>query len=1841
MNIKKLLSVVTALAMFMMTTASFGVFAEPGTELAGDIINVTAENAQDVLNGSEGSIDGKTIHFTESIDDVLLLAKPSAFEGSNTEYYKFGTGEKVDWSEDSGSVIGNHATYRRTISDVTFTAEPDVVLAGFKFSATHNYTDGYDYVRGVATGVIDGQSTTCYEYSSLNNISFDGLTISGSVEMGLYLSGDGQFESTKVDGVTFDGCTFTGASVTMDTGAAIKMNADSQYFSNIVVKDCTITNYFQGVYVQGVDGLEVSNNLIDNTTHNAVAMQSSTSNPAKGNVTVKENYITNVSDRAMRLGNVDATADIAINNNIMIDCGDELGQNIAAGTVTDGAAIDLENNYWSGNSVSSELVWLGTNLTAPENAGVIAGNFKGEVLEEYLGEGVELSPDGEITQKAFVTLEADGVTTSYKPDEALAFFAAFQNATEAKVTFEADFTIPAGQHIEVADGQTVTVDFNGHRFIKEDNAANAPIENYGILTLTDTTADRLGGISGENRCVNNYNDLTILGGTYTTTSTSGGTAIRNCNAESVLLVEDCTVSAGFYAVYNYGTATINGGKFENHSCSTCHRPNFAYTFSSEGTLYVHGGEIHGVQGALSICGGYAEIYDGTFYAHACELDSHPEGSVGSSTFYALYVAGEEKEAQCVVYGGDFTSEGKVAAIRVGNSLDGGKKLPANADVKGGSFTATVEGVPALLVDDAIGDAVVSGGTFSTEVSEDYLAEGTEMVASPDGGFTIGELPVVPEGQGTETEPYLISSVGELKWLRDTVNGGDSFEGKYVRLTASLDLSGIDWVPIGNGGTRLAHLVIGKTFAGTFDGYGNTISGLTISKNISGEQQGLFGVLYNATVKNLKLDQVHVEGAGDSVGAAVGAMSGASTVENVEVLSGSVSSASDGAGGVVGRMLAEGTIKDCINSASVTAAANSGVGGIVGKAYYTLEGKEMTISGCVNKGEITSPYAAGGIAGLSAANVINCENTGKITAGTEAGGIVAEQIFYGKVSGNSNSAEVANNGDGGTAYGGIIGWLRYAPVGSSYKNYEIITVTNNKNSAAISAPGATLGTGGIIGSIYNQATVTGNENTAPSITGGVFAAGIVGGPQTADDNQKIDNANIVITNNVSTTTIDKINGDFKDLYVYLNSKNFVSQDNFNAWSAEVGDVKYATFTAALSAAKEGDTITLLADSIAERTLQFPKNIKVDLGGHTLKLAGRMHLEDGTVFTNGSIDFEGFAWDDYYFEDGETVNSGIQTALFYTSGAVKFDNVKISGKNTIRLQAGVVYVNDGSTLTLTNGTEFSITGMDTATGLFANSGDHSAIVVLDNAKVTIEGGTGRGFMGLGVDANNAEISIGDIDSHAFSHIINSSFADTTITVDGAETCFNLDDSLTGEKITISGDSVVKATNITDDAVYNVLNKDQLVIEGGSFSKDPTDYLTEGAGVMFNDKTGLYYVTGTWTVDLTASVTELYAADTVEITVKADGENYSGAEWKLSYDTTKFELVGQKEVDEDKDTASNGVISGRAYDVTTSNAYDSDTELAVYTFKALAQETEVTGAFTLTEASVGTVEISAIGSLPAAEVGAPEEVTILLKDFTVTVMHNDTEVTELPLTIPYDGEEHIILVETEPAATVYYTVNDGTESTTAPVLTEPGTYTITYWVDVPDGYDQTAKAPVTITVTVGEPEYLVEVAAGNYVSGYKLILVYTNTDKAYFNYDGSETLMPDVTAAGYRYVDDSGMESTETYQHVYGYVVPTIMVDDETAADDEAYKAKVQFTTQGTPAVVNPYDYNINCDNAAAADLADVIYITSVYNATDSSMVEAYMKQILKADAFTDADGKRDKKVDMSDITPVKDTWLANDN
>ena len=281
--------------------------------------------------------------------------------------------------------------------------------------------------------------------------------------------------------------------------------------------------------------------------------------------------------------------------------------------------------------------------------------------------------------------------------------------------------------------------------------------------------------------------------------------------------------------------------------------------------------------------------------------------------------------------------------------------------------------------------------LSTE-TDDYFFSGFSNAETPTMGTGMYWIPtwnngqmtsalitnsILGGGKGTEELPFIISSFEHLKTFAKYVNDG-ILSTEYIKLGGNIDCTNLTgFEPIGNNT---------KSFIGTFNGDGNSITGLTFSNTNPDGVSGLFGnigkydssndAITRGTVKNLTLNGCQFGNGGQN--GAIASYLHYGTIENCTVTSCTISSGnsqSTYSGGITG-MVYNGIVKDCtVNGGTITSSiTNSGdgyvyAGGIVAYAY-----SDSNINGCTvtdvsinSTGNGQNSYS-GGIVGYSEATI---------------------------------------------------------------------------------------------------------------------------------------------------------------------------------------------------------------------------------------------------------------------------------------------------------------------------------------------------------------------------------------------------------------------------------------------------------------------------------------------------------------------------------------------------------------------------------------------------------------------------------------------------------------------------------------------------------------------------------------------------------------------------------------------------------------------------------------------------------------------------------------------------------
>lgn len=281
-----------------------------------------------------------------------------------------------------------------------------------------------------------------------------------------------------------------------------------------------------------------------------------------------------------------------------------------------------------------------------------------------------------------------------------------------------------------------------------------------------------------------------------------------------------------------------------------------------------------------------------------------------------------------------------------------------------------------------------------------------------------------------------------------------FEGCTVRLAEDLSLSNAanltddNWIPIGEN--------FSKAFKGTFDGNDKTITGMKITAT-SQKYAGLFGYLYEATVKDLTMEDGNIKWTTIEtstytswLGSIAGYMHGGKIINchNKCAIESKISEVAGYAGGIVGQIDASQIIASS-NSGSVTMTGTTGYGGGI-TAHAT---NKCSVVSCFNTGNIiitatkaTGAVHAGGILGSGGeVSILYCYSTGDVT-GTEkdtsggpivyCGGIAGYMTYTSKIEScfATGAVSLSSSSEHSVCAGGIVGY-------NGKYNEDISIVTN--------------------------------------------------------------------------------------------------------------------------------------------------------------------------------------------------------------------------------------------------------------------------------------------------------------------------------------------------------------------------------------------------------------------------------------------------------------------------------------------------------------------------------------------------------------------------------------------------------------------------------------------------------------------------------------------------------------------------------------------------------------------------------------------------------------------------------
>ena len=321
-------------------------------------------------------------------------------------------------------------------------------------------------------------------------------------------------------------------------------------------------------------------------------------------------------------------------------------------------------------------------------------------------------------------------------------------------------------------------------------------------------------------------------------------------------------------------------------------------------------------------------------------------------------------------------------------------------------------------------------------------------------------------------------------------------------------------------------------------------------------------------------------------------------------------------------------------------------------------------------------------------------------------------------------------------------------------------------------------------------------------------------------------------------------------------------------AQVGEGNlYTTLAAAIAAANNGETVTLMKD-VNER-VSISKNLVLDLNGKTLtgedlvnsnKKHERIALtvNAGTVeVKNGVIDGRVNAYDsaDLTIDADVTVKNSYNASGYDCFGIVVWGdgNFGQNGCKTPKLTVnGKVIMEKGGVAISTNGNDKSCAVVTINDGAVISTTEDGAIY-LPSGKLTMNGGTVSGPTGIQICAGNANITsdfklnngtviatgadqrtskgTGDglIPDGAAISVVNRNYPNgvPSVTIDG------------GSFSSANSDAVLAYTWSKGTASEWTDAKTYVTINDGYFTSDPTAYKADGKYVISSDKDGYPYM------------------------------------------------------------------------------------------------------------------------------------------------------------------------------------------------------------------------------------------------------------------------------------------------------------------------------------------------------------------------------------------------------------------
>ena len=806
-----------------------------------------------------------------------------------------------------------------------------------------------------------------------------------------------------------------------------------------------------------------------------------------------------------------------------------------------GGKFESEN----GSAVSSLTHTYNTSTKYEQvNNFISGGEFDGMPESDYIAAGADLYMNAD---KSGFAVATESAPEGYKKVVATIGDTAYTSLAEAVTAAGENATIvlyaDVTESVTVAADDVITLDLNG-KTLTSDTDNVATILNNGTLSIVDTSDEK--------------GTITRGATTYYVIRNEGVMTISDVNVEN-LTSDPSSLVANNTDCKSDGAAqlTIKSGSFTSAASNAVKNDEY---------------------GILTIDGGVFETKINTHAAVQTWATATINGGTFTATAQAISIEVYNGQTNTTtINNGTFNAP---TAVYMSDGYDVGATYPGgdmNIEIKGGTFNGAIAESATCPIDDEDGGVAISGGTFTKAFDSDYLADNVNLYQT-ETGFAAATEQNAPENSTKVVAFVRDKAYGSIQAAIDAADGAPVTLYDDVTLSEALTIDKAVTINLNgktvSASTTAANITANATIKnGTIDYVGETsVNGLVVTNNATLTLEGV---------------TVDYEGSGQAVRLGKGG-----TPENNG--GNAVITDSEIKGGVAGVAMF-GTAEGAANKTTLTATDST----ITGSVYYGIAtngifyNNDITLSGTTVKGTSTGMYLPGSgettITGGSVKGATGIEiRAGKLT------------IDGATVTATGAYEEPVPNGSGTTVEGVAIAV-------SQHTTERPIEVTVN---------GGTFNATGKDGKAFleidtvedEEGETTPSEDVTIAISGGNFTAPV----------ESKNKTEFVSGGNFSEVLDSAYLGENVNMYVsegkYTAATAENAPENAKLVVAVIGTKGYTSLNAAIADVKAGaasqfseetTVITLMTDTkdssdIGTSNGQAPKNVTIDLNGHTLTL-----------------------------------------------------------------------------------------------------------------------------------------------------------------------------------------------------------------------------------------------------------------------------------------------------------------------------------------------------------------------------------------------------------------------------------------------------------------------------------------------------------------------------------------------------------------------------------------------------------------------------------------------------------------